>query len=272
MEGRRRPSRRCPDSRKRAWGPDGDIVFRPDNRVALFRIRESGGSAAAAHDPQRVPDRELPSLSGVLTRWPSVLFVSRCSERANNALYIGSLDSPEVVRLMPAQSRVSYVPAAGGPPGDARLLQGRCPCCPTFRFGRSKAHRRAHATLRKDWVTTRASIEARFRVSADGRVVVVQHGEPSQYEIRLVHSERRRGECTWCTGRKQPGAHFSPGRPGGFFTTRPADWQSGCVVHRNRTWHHIAPDDQRGQRLVSSVVARRPATLVRFGSGRGDRE
>ena len=97
--------------------------FSPDESRALFRIRDSGGS------PQPLTTLNT-SLTENSHRFPEFLpggrlffFVSRCGERANNALYIGSLDSPEVIRVMPAQSRVSYVPAAARAPGDARLLQ-----------------------------------------------------------------------------------------------------------------------------------------------------
>jgi serine/threonine-protein kinase len=94
-----------------AWGSGGDIIFRPSNRMPLYRIHESGG-----------PVQPLTTLNASLTenshRFPEFLpggrmfwFVSRCGERSNNALYIGSLDSPEVTRVMPAQARVSYVPA-----------------------------------------------------------------------------------------------------------------------------------------------------------------
>ena len=36
------------------------------------------------------------------------LFVSRCADRANNALYVASLDAPDVKRIMPAQAQVKY--------------------------------------------------------------------------------------------------------------------------------------------------------------------
>jgi serine/threonine protein kinase len=167
-----------PGFQEAAWGSNGDIIFRPTNRAPLFRIRDSGGSS-----------QPLTTLNSSLTenshRFPEFLpggrrffFVSRCGERANNALYIGSLDSPEVIRVMPAQSRVSYVPAAEGRPemlvyfSDGTLVAER--------FDLQDRRLIGSATPLFETVGYNApSIEARFRVSADGRVVVVQTGEPS---------------------------------------------------------------------------------------------
>ena len=99
-----------------AWGSGGDIIFRPSNRMPLYRIHESGGSvqplttlnASLTENSHRHPE--------FLPDGRSFFFVSRCGERKNNALYIGSLDSPEVTRLMAAEARVSYVAADGGRP------------------------------------------------------------------------------------------------------------------------------------------------------------
>ena len=92
-----------------AWGARGDIIFRVSNRTALFRIRESGG-----------PPEQITELDAKLTqnshRGPvflpgglTFLFTSRCGQRDNNALYVGSLDSRTVKRLMPIQSEIRYI-------------------------------------------------------------------------------------------------------------------------------------------------------------------
>jgi Tol biopolymer transport system component len=175
-----------PGFQEAAWGPDGDIIFRPTNRAPLFRIRDTGGS------PQ-----PLTILNATLTenshRFPEFLpgrrffFVSRCGERANNALYIGSLDSGEVTRVMPAQSRVSYMPASESRP--EMLVYFRDGALVAQRFQLSNQQLMGEATTLFERVDYNApSIEARFRVSSDGRVIVVQHGRPS--DARFVWFDR----------------------------------------------------------------------------------
>ena len=159
-----------------AWGPDGDIIFRPSNRAPLFRIRDSGGS------PQPLTTLN-PSLTENSHRFPEFLpgtrlflFVARCGERANNALYIGSLDSPGVTRVMPAQSRVSYIPAVDGRPQMLVYFRDGALVAQRFRLDDRTLIGEA-APLFEQVSYNAPSIEARFRVSADGRVVVVQNGE-----------------------------------------------------------------------------------------------
>ncbi|HWD00366.1 MAG TPA: protein kinase, partial [Candidatus Sulfopaludibacter sp.] len=90
------------------WSPLGDTIFRTRNREALLRVRDSGGTpqpltqlnAALHENSHRFPQ--------FLSDGKRFLFVTRCSDRANNALYIGTLDSPKVTRVMAAQSRVFY--------------------------------------------------------------------------------------------------------------------------------------------------------------------
>jgi eukaryotic-like serine/threonine-protein kinase len=180
-----------PGFQEGAWGPDGDIIFRPTNRAPLFRIRDSGGS------PQPLTTLNV-SLTENSHRFPEFLpggrqffFVGRCGERANNALYIGSLDSPEVTRVMPAQARVSYVPAATGRPEMLVYYRDGALVAQRFDLGARKLIGEATALFEEVGYNA-PSIEARFRVSADGRVVVVQNGEPSH--TRLVWFDRNGAE------------------------------------------------------------------------------
>ena len=187
-----------------AWGSGGDIIFRPSNRMPLFRIHESGG-----------PVRPLTTLNASLTenshRFPEFLpggrsfwFVSRCGERANNALYIGSLDSPEVTRVMPAQARVSYVAAGAGRPEMLVYYQDGVLLAQRF----SLADRRfiGEATTLLDQLGYAApSIEARFRVSSDGRVVVAQSGDFSRARLLWINrSGEQVGELTGVAENSQP--------------------------------------------------------------------
>ena len=171
-----------------AWGSGGDIIFRPSNRMPLFSIHESGG-----------PVQPLTTLNASLTenshRFPEFLpggrsfwFVSRCGERANNALYIGSLDSPEVTRVMPAQARVSYVAAGAGRPEMLVYCQDSVLLAQRFSLADRRLIGEA-TTLVGQMGYSAPSIEARFRVSADGRVVVAQNEDPSR--ARLIWMDRR---------------------------------------------------------------------------------
>ena len=156
-----------------AWGPHGDIIYRPDNRAPLFRIRDSGGS------PQ-----PLTTLNASLTenshRFPEFLpdgrrflFTSRCGERANNALYLGSLDSPDVTRVMPAQSAVSYIPPVRGRPESLIYYRDGALVAQPFDLVEQKLTGEPTAIV--DRVGYNApSIQAQFRVSRDGRVIIVQ--------------------------------------------------------------------------------------------------
>jgi Tol biopolymer transport system component len=156
-----------------AWGPHGDIIYRPTNRAALFRIRDSGGS------PQ-----PLTTLNASLTenshRFPEFLpdgrrflFTSRCGERANNALYLGSLDSAGVKRLMPAQSAVRYIPAGGGHPESLIYYRDGALVAQPFSSAEEKLTGEPVAIV--DRVGYDApSIQARFRMSRDGRIIIAQ--------------------------------------------------------------------------------------------------
>jgi hypothetical protein len=95
------------------------------------------------------------------------LFTSRCGERANNALYLGSLDSPEVTRLMPAQSAVSYIPPAGGRP--EALIYYRDGALVAQPFDLDQQRLTGEPTAIVDRVGYNApSIQAQFRVSQEG--------------------------------------------------------------------------------------------------------
>jgi Tol biopolymer transport system component len=158
-----------------AWGPHGDIIFRLTNRDALFRIRDSGGS------PQPLTRLDA-SLTENSHRYPQFLpdgrrflFTSRCADRANNALYLGSLDSPTVTRVMPAQSAVQYIHGSNGGSilfyRDGSLLQQA--------FDVEAGAPSGEPSVIVDRVGYNApSIQARFAASEDGRVLIVQSEEP----------------------------------------------------------------------------------------------
>ena len=91
-----------------AWSPSGDIVFNPTNRAPLMRVPAAGGAPAPL---TRLND----ALQENSHRWPSFLpdgrhflFTARSSLRENTAVYIGSLDSKEVKRVLTEQSQAIY--------------------------------------------------------------------------------------------------------------------------------------------------------------------
>jgi Tol biopolymer transport system component len=155
-----------------AWNRSGDIIYRPTNRAALFRVAETGG-----------PSTPLTTLNESLTenshRFPQFLpdgrrflFVSRCGQRENNALYIGSLDSPDVTRVMTAQSQVRYLPPVYGHGG--RLVFYRDGVLMTQGFNPDRiqlAGEPVSAIGDVDYNPT--GLGAGFRTSADGRVMLV---------------------------------------------------------------------------------------------------
>lgn len=159
-----------------AWGTQGDIVFRPTNRIGLFRVRDTGGSA-----------QPLTKLNASLTenshRYPTFLpdgrhflFVSRCAERANNALYVASIDSSEVKKIMPAQARVSYIPGA--------VLFYREGTVMAQHFDPDRAQVSGDPVpVLTDVAYNAPSIEAAFRASAGGAVFTAKFADAAVWNM-----------------------------------------------------------------------------------------
>ena len=172
------------------WGSQGDILYRARNREPLYVIHETGGSP-----------RQVTRLNEELTenshRFPEFLpdgrrflFTSRCGVRDNNALYVASLDSPERRRLMPAEARVGYVPPRADRPGALFYYSEGALIARPFDVGSEEFIGEATVvTAGVNYVT--ASINAGFRVSGDGRVLVVR--PPGGDEAQLTWF-RRDGE------------------------------------------------------------------------------
>ena len=158
------------------WGSQGDILFRASNREPLYVIHESGGSPRQATElnvdltenshrgPEFLPDGRR------------FLFTSRSAERDNNVLYVASLDSPEVRRLMPAESYVSHVPTRADRPGALFYYsEGALVARP---FDADSETFIGEVTPVAEGVRyTATSINAGFRVSDDGNVIIVQPAE-----------------------------------------------------------------------------------------------
>jgi eukaryotic-like serine/threonine-protein kinase len=92
------------------WSTSGDIVFAPANRTVLHRVAAAGGTP----EPITKLNEQLHENSH---RWPHFLpdgrhflFTARSSVKENTAIYVGSLGSVTVQRLLSAQSNASYAP------------------------------------------------------------------------------------------------------------------------------------------------------------------
>ena len=209
------------------WGSQGDILFRSRNREPLSVIHETGG----APRPATQLDVELTENSHrgpeFLPDGRRFLFTSRCAERDNNALYVASLDSTEVRRLMPAEAAVSYVTPGAERPGA--LFYYREGALVARLFDADGEVFNGEPTVVAEDVNYNApSIAAGFRVSGDGSVIIVR--PVGGDEARLTWF-RRDGEEV---GRVGP-----PGRPG-----QPRISPTGEAVLFN------APNPQNGNRDV----------------------
>jgi Tol biopolymer transport system component len=155
-----------------SWGPSGVIIFRPSNRQPLFRIQDTGGEAAPL-------TRLNESLGENSHRGPTFLpdgrrflFTSRCAVAANNALYLGSLDSPELVRVMNAQSKALFLAAGGNSPGALLYYRDGGLEARTFDADRNVLGEPRPVVASVDY--NPAGIGASFHASADGRLIVVR--------------------------------------------------------------------------------------------------
>ena len=209
------------------WGTKGDIIYRAGNRTPLYRIHESGGSP-----------KQITSLDGSRTenshRSPSFLpdgrrflFTTRCAQRDNNALYLGSLDSPTVRRLMPIQSNVGYVPPRRGV--KAYLVYHRDGALIAQSFDPdSEKFDTKPVTITDDIAYAAAGAIAWFALSADGRIVVAA---PAGFnETRLSWFDRN-------------------GSAAGVIGPRGELWQPRLSPTGDRV-AFTRPDDQTGNRDV----------------------
>ena len=162
-----------PDLQEAVWSSSGDILFRPKNREPLFRLPVSGGApiqvthldASRAENSHRglqfLPDGRR------------FLFTARCAQRENNALYLGSLDSPVLKRIMPVDSNAHYLPPRSGQPGMLLYYRDGGLVAQSFDPDRAVVSGDPAPVIdRVDYNAT--GITAYFKLSADGRVAVVQ--------------------------------------------------------------------------------------------------
>ena len=187
-----------------AWGARGDLIFRTSNRTALFRIREGGGPP----EPVTMLDQSRGENSHrgavFLPDGQTFLFTSRCGERDNNALYVASLDSRIVKRLMPVQSVVRYVQASSGGPGT--ILYHRDGGLVARRFDADTQELSGDPVPVIDKVEYGAAgLGLSFEASRDGRVAVLRRYSVEQTRLTWF---ARTGEITGTLG--EPGEYLQP--------------------------------------------------------------
>jgi serine/threonine protein kinase len=156
-----------------SWGSSDVIIFRPSNRQPLSRISVSGGEVSPLTTLNEALGENSHRGPTFLPDGRRFLFTSRCADSANNALYLGSLDSPELQRVMSAQSKALYLPE---PDGTHALLYYRDGGLEARTFD---ADRNALGEPRPVVASVEynaAGIGAAFQASANGRVIVVRPG------------------------------------------------------------------------------------------------
>ena len=184
------------------WGSQGDILFRQRTREPLYVVHETGGA------PRQVTQLDV-DLTENSHRGPEFLpdgrrflFTSRCAERGNNAVYVASLDSSEVRRLMPAEAHVSYLPSRADRPGALFYYSAGSLMARPFDADR-QAFIGEPAVVSDDVAYNPASINAGFRVSGDGSVIIVRPAGGDEGQLTWF---RRDGE--------EVGSVGPAGRPG----------------------------------------------------------
>ena len=178
------------------WNAAGDIVYAPNNRSELYRIKESGGQP-------RVLTKLDASRTENSHRWPRFLpdgrhflFTARCTEAKNNAVYLGSLDSQETHRLAYVESQVADVPGALLFVREGTLLRQA--------FDGDKLSGEPVAVEEHVPSNTISAVSA-FGASADGRVLVVR---PSSSGGNTLTWFKRDGTTAGTLG--TPGTYIEP--------------------------------------------------------------
>ncbi|MEX2263597.1 MAG: protein kinase [Bryobacteraceae bacterium] len=172
-----------PAIERAAWGAKGDIIYQPGNRTPLFRIHESGGSGHQVSKLDRSRTENSHRSPFFLPDGRRFLFTARCAERENNALYIGSLDSSAVRRLMPVQSNVQYIPPRNGSPGALLYYRDSALVAQPFDADSEKLIGDAVPTIESVAYSPAAAL-ASFEVSTAGGIVILS--PPGDGQTRLT--------------------------------------------------------------------------------------
>ena len=109
----------APNWRGGTWSRDGVIVFAPSAEGPLYRVSAAGGEVtpvSALDESRGETSHRYPYF---LPDGRHFLYLARCVQTENNAIYVGSLDSKETKRLLSADSSMAY-----SPPGYLLYVRG----------------------------------------------------------------------------------------------------------------------------------------------------
>ncbi len=116
-----------------AWSKSGTIVYAPDMAGPLYRVPDRGGQREPATTLDRAHNESSHGWPVFLPDGRHFIYLAWSRTREDGVAYVGSLDSTERVRLMPAEAAVLYAPPGyllsqrGGTlsatPFDARTLR-----------------------------------------------------------------------------------------------------------------------------------------------------
>ena len=257
-----------PGFQEASWGSGGVIIFRPSNRLPLSRISASGGMPAPLTQLNVALGENSHRGPTFLPDGRRFLFTSRCADSSNNALYLGSLDSPAVQRVMNAQSKALYLPTGDGPGALVYYRDGGLEAR-TFDPDRNVLGDPRTVTASVDYNS--AGIGASFQAAADGRVIIVRPAGNSGMQLTWFD---RNGEQSGTLGPPTIDLYQPRLSPKGdrIAFTRP-DPKNGnrdvWIIEVDRGI--AAPLAQCGQRLAPGMVFRRDEAVVQLGSRGEDR-
>jgi eukaryotic-like serine/threonine-protein kinase len=94
-----------------SWSREGVILFAPRgmSTTAIYRVSSTGGEATPVTTLDASRQEVGHSWPYFLPDGKHFLYLARCANRENDAVYVGSLDSPEKKRILNALSNVVYV-------------------------------------------------------------------------------------------------------------------------------------------------------------------
>ena len=146
------------------WSGEDVIVFASGNRTPLYRVAASGG------EPVQVTTLDA-SLGHNTHRWPHFLpdgrrflYLARSPQPENSGIYVGSLDSPEVTKVMSGESRMEYAA-----PGYLLFARDRALLAQPFDWNRLRLHGEPIQVL-DDVLYNRDDSHAGFSVSRRGEM------------------------------------------------------------------------------------------------------
>jgi Tol biopolymer transport system component len=178
------------------WGRGGDIVFTPSNRSPLLRIRSAGSAPEILTTLDESRGENSHRYPQFLPDGRRFLFTARSSEETG--IYLGSLDSSDVKRLLTAQSNAVYVE-----PGYLLLGRDGTLLAQRFDLGTLELTGDTFAIARIEQEL--ASALSLFSASADGTVVAYQPEDLRSTELRWYD---RAGTSLGVVG--EPGRHRNP--------------------------------------------------------------